>query len=75
MKASRLALVLISSMVLAAGQETIPVGEREGRHDAVLDTKPWFGIWSGTRPTYAEVDATAGACRILDRDPLALDER
>jgi Carbohydrate family 9 binding domain-like len=57
MKVSRLALVVISSMVLAAAQEQSPLESVKSDHDAVLDTNPGSAFWSGTRPTYAEVDA------------------
>jgi hypothetical protein len=57
MKASRLALVVISSMVLAAAQEQSLLESVKADHDAVLDTNPGSAFWSGTRPTYAEVDA------------------
>lgn len=57
MKASRLALVVISSMVLVAAQEQSHLESVKADHDAVLDTNPGSAFWSGTRPTYAEVDA------------------
>jgi hypothetical protein len=57
MKASHLVLVVLSSMVLAAAQEQVPLESVKAGHDAVLDTNPTSAFWSGTRPTYAEVDA------------------
>jgi hypothetical protein len=57
MKASRRALVVISSMVLAAAQEQSQLEGVKANHDAVLDTNPGSAFWSGSRPTDAEVDA------------------
>jgi hypothetical protein len=57
MKPSHLALVVFSSMALAAAQEQPLLESVKADHDAVLDTNPGSAFWSGTRPTYAEVDA------------------
>lgn len=57
MKASRLALVVISSMVLAAAQEQSQLESVKADQDAGFGYQPGSAFWSGTRPTSAEVDA------------------
>ena len=76
MKASRRALVVISSMVLAAPQEQSQLERVKADHDAGFGCQTWFGILERNPSNFCgsrrERQAHAG---ILDRDPLALDER